>query len=125
MLATTPFFAVYGAEIVDRKLFGLLPAKLQGLRTLDDKGVIRLQTRNGVVRSTTAGDADKVLAELAEEHAYFGDAGRILPDMMLLAGTRIIDLTGIADPLQIVALARTELANFAADTAAVVMAGLP
>jgi N-methylhydantoinase A len=124
VLAKTPFFEVFSAEVIDRKFFGLLPAKLQALRTLDDKGVIRLQTRNGVVRRTTAADADKVLAELAEEHAHYGDAGKILPDMMLLAGARIIDLTGMADPLQIAALARTELANFAADTPAIVMAGL-
>jgi len=124
VLAKTPYFEVFGADMVDRKLFGLLPSNVQALRTLDEKGIIRLNTKNGVVKATTVAEADKVLLELAEEHAHYGDAGRIVPNMMLLAGARIVDLSGMADAAQIATLARTELLMFPPEMPAIVIAGL-
>jgi N-methylhydantoinase A/oxoprolinase/acetone carboxylase beta subunit len=124
VLAKTPYFEVYGGETVERKLFGLLPLRRLSLRTLDQKGVIRLQTRNGVVRSTKAADADKVIVQMAEEHAHYGDAGKIIPDIMLLAGPRIIDLSGLPDSGQIAVLARAELQSMPADAPAIVIASL-
>jgi N-methylhydantoinase A len=125
ILAKTPYFEVFAAETIEKKLFGLLPAKMQTLRTLDDKGIVRLQTRNGVVRRATAADADKAISDLAEEHSHYGDAGKIIPDIMLLAGPRLVDLSGMADAAQIAALARTELAMFPPETPTIVIAALP
>jgi hypothetical protein len=124
ILAKTAYFEVFAAETVERRLFGLLPSTVQTLRTLDDKGIIRLNTKDGVVKTTTVAEADKVLLELAEEHAHYGDAGRIVPNMMLLAGARIVDLSGMADPAQIATLARTELLMFPPEMPAIVIAGL-
>jgi hypothetical protein len=41
----------------------------------------------------------------------FGDAGRALPDVHLLVGARIVNLSGLAELEQAVALAQTELEN--------------
>jgi N-methylhydantoinase A len=124
VLAKTPFFEVFASETVDRKFFGLLPSRHQSLRTMDDKGIIRLQTRHGAVRKTTAAEADRAIMDLAEEHAHFGDAGKILPDIMLLVGARIVDLSGVPDSAQIAALARTELASQSPDAATIVIASI-
>lgn len=124
VLAKTQFFEVFAAETIDKKLFGLLRSKHQSIRTMDEKGVIRLQTRNGVVAATTAGKADQVVLELAEQYSTYGDAGKIIPNMMLLTGGRIVDLSGVQDPAQIAGLVRTELASAATDSAAIVIAGI-
>lgn len=124
VLAKTPFFQVFAAETVDRKFFGLLPSRHQSLRTMDDKGVVRLQTRHGFVRSVTAAEADRAILDMAEENAHFGDAGKILPDIMLLVGPRIVDLSGLPDSAQIAALARTELASVSADSPTIVIAAI-
>jgi hypothetical protein len=125
VLAKTPFFEVFAGEVVERKFFGLLPMKHKSLRTMDDKGIIRLQTRHGDVRKTTAAEADRAITDLAEEHSQFGDAGKIVPDIMLLVGARIVDLSGVQDVSQIAALARTELASASPDAATIVIAAIP
>jgi N-methylhydantoinase A len=124
VLAKTGFFEVFGTETVDRKLFGLLPSRHLSLRALDEKGVIRLQAKNGVVKQTTAGQADKVITDIAEDYATYGDAGKIIPNIMVLTGARIVDLSGLADTGQIIALARTELSSSSADSATIVVASL-
>jgi N-methylhydantoinase A/oxoprolinase/acetone carboxylase beta subunit len=124
MLAETPFFKVFGTEVTDKKLFGLLQSKHMALRIMDSKGVIRLQVRNGVVLQSVAANADKAIQQLAEEHASYGDAGKVIPDMMLLSGWKIIDLSGLPDTAQVVALAKTELETAPPDTPTVILAGL-
>lgn len=124
VLAETPFFKVFGTEVIDKKVFGLLQSKHLALRTMDSKGVIRLQMHNGAVRSCVASNADRVIQALAEEHASYGDAGKVIPNMMLLSGSKIIDLSGLPDAGQVVALAKTELEQAPPDTPTVILAGL-
>lgn len=124
ILAKTEHFEVYATEASESRLLGLLRKKVQPLRAMDEKGIIRLQARNGDVRTTTAAEADQVIMNLTEEHSQYGDAGRIVPDIMLLAGARIVDLSGVPDPAQIAGLARTELANLPPSTATIVIACL-
>lgn len=124
LLAETPFFKVFGTEVIDKKLLGLVQSKHTALRMMDNKGVIRLQIRNGAVRQTQASQADKAIQTLAEEFASYGDAGKVIPNMMLLTGSKIIDLSGLLDASQVVALAKTELENAAPDAPTVVLAGL-
>lgn len=124
VLAKTPFFEVFASETFEKKLLGLIRSKHQSLRTMDDKGIIRLQTHNGAVRQTTAGETDRAIMELTEMYAHYGDAGKILPNIMLLAGARIVDLSGIPEENQIASLARTELNSLSADTPTIVIAGL-
>jgi N-methylhydantoinase A/oxoprolinase/acetone carboxylase beta subunit len=124
ILAETPFFKVFGTVVMDKKLLGLLQSKHLALRTMDSKGVIRLQIKNGAVRETRAAEAEKAIIALAEEHASYGDAGKVIPNMMLLTGSKIIDLSGLLDTAQVVALARTELETAPPDSPTVVLAGL-
>lgn len=124
VLAKTPFFEVFASDTIERKFFGVFRSKHQSLRTMDDKGIIRLQTRNGVAAHTTAAEADRVIVELAEQHSTYGDAGKIIPDIMLLAGARIVDLSGVPDAAQIATLARTELASVSPDSPTIVIAAM-
>ncbi len=124
LLASTEYFQVYGSETTDRKLFGLLQSKHLSLRTLDEKGIIRLKTRNGVSRLTTASEAARVIADLSEEYATFGDAGKVLPGIMLLTGAKIVDLSGLADTSSMVAIAQTELSQASNDLKVIVIAGI-
>lgn len=124
VLAKTNFFEVFASETEEKKLFGLLRSKQQTLRTMDDKGIIRLQTRNGAVRQTTAAQADTAILELAEKYSHYGDAGKIVPDIMMLAGGRIVDLSGVPEESQIASLARAELSSMPADSPTIIIAGI-
>jgi N-methylhydantoinase A/oxoprolinase/acetone carboxylase beta subunit len=124
VLAKTPYFEVFGAQHVDRKLGGLFRSKIQPLRAMDGKGIIRLQVRNGAVQMAKPADADRVILDLAETHSQYGDAGRVIPDMLLLAGPRLVDLSGIAELPQLSVLAREELASVPPETNVIVVASL-
>ena len=123
-VAGTDHFVVYGAGTIETRLKGLIKIKRHSLRTVDATGVIRLQTSNGVARAATAAMAEKVIADLAEEHAQYGDAGRVIPPLMLLAGTKIVDLSGLLDTAQMIALAKIELETLPRDDRVIVIARL-
>lgn len=124
-LAETEYFTVYGCSVIDRKLFGLLPSRHQSVRAMDRKGIIRLKMKDARVRQLACSQAEQAIADLAEEHAHYGDAGKIIPDFMIISGPKIIDLSGLQDTWQVQTLARSELSLVPSDSSVVVLASLP
>jgi len=57
-----------------------------------------------------------------ENLTIYGDAGALLPDLFILIGRRIIDMTGLAEKEQILALARIETEKYGRDEPIVVLA---
>lgn len=125
LLDTNEHFETYGCEKTERKLFGLLSSSRLGLRIIDHKGVIRLKVKNGILKSTTAQEAEAAIALLSEEHASYGDAGKVIPDFMILSGAKIVDLSGLLDTWQVQTLARSELSSLLPDARITVIASLP
>lgn len=100
---------VFTAERRARSLFGLLKTTSRTVRVKDRTGVVRLQRAHAEVRQSSAGAVERDLERVINELTDFGDAGRALPDVHLLAGARVINLSGLADSEQALALAKTEL----------------
>ncbi|MBI4534586.1 MAG: hypothetical protein HY711_11635, partial [Candidatus Melainabacteria bacterium] len=125
LAAQTACFQVFGATTIAKRLGGLVKFKCHSLRTVDASGIIRLQTQNGIVRLTTVNQAEKTIADLAEEHSQYGDAGRIIPPIMLLVGPKLVDLSGLLDITQVIALAKIELESIPQDDKIIVIANLP
>lgn len=124
-LADTEYFTIYGSDVIDRKLFGLLPSRHQAVRAIDRKGVIRLKMKDARVRQVSCSQVEQAIADLSEENAQYGDAGKIIPDFMIISGPKIIDLSGLQDTWQVQTLARSELSLVPADSQTVVLASLP
>ena len=125
VLAKTDHYIVFGADTIDRKLFGLLPAKNLSIRAMDSKGVIRLKMKDARVEQVKCSDIEKAILDLSEGNATYGDAGKIIPDFMIIAGPKIIDLSGLPDTWQVQTLARSELAQVHGDSPAIVLAAVP
>lgn len=118
------FFQVYAADRVEDKFLGLLKHHLRSLRILDHTGGIRLQFRNAAFQECTVDTVDRTINALIEEHSEWGDAGKVIPDMVLLAGAKIVDLSGLLDSHQVVALARAEMESVPRDAQIVAIARL-
>ncbi len=125
VLAETEHFTVYGKESVDRKLFGLLPSRHLSIRALDRKGVVRLKMKDARVKTVSSQEVEKAIADLSEANAQYGDAGKIIPDFMIISGPKIIDLSGLQDTWQVQTLARSELSVVAGDSQSIVLAAIP
>jgi N-methylhydantoinase A/oxoprolinase/acetone carboxylase beta subunit len=111
LAAETEGLYVFTSEIKTKTFFGLFTNSRQMVRVVDKTGVVRLQRNNAEIHSsnveTIARDLEFIITKLTD----FGDAGRALPDVHLLLGSRIVNLSGLAELEQAVALAQTELEN--------------
>lgn len=119
----TEHFQAFEAETVVSHL-SIFKSRHRSLRILDETGVIRLQMKDGDCRLATVSSVEKTIADIVEEHSEYGDAGRIIPSIILLAGPRIIDLSGLLDLAQVIAVAKIELETLPRDAQTIVLASL-
>ncbi len=96
--------------------------KRQLARIVDKTGVVRLQRSHAEVYQSTVEAIAKDLEFVITRLTDFGDAGRDLPDVHVLAGARIVNLSGLAETEQAIALANTELENLAPEEKIVIIA---
>ncbi|MEB3299674.1 MAG: hydantoinase/oxoprolinase family protein [Candidatus Sericytochromatia bacterium] len=108
-LATTEAHEVLGATREVARFAGFWRERRLGLRVMDFEGVIRLQTNHGAVESTRHGELGPALKQFLETRARYGDGGKEIPDVFLLAGRRIVDLSGLSSAEQVVSLGLAEL----------------
>jgi N-methylhydantoinase A len=96
---------------VEKKLFGLVKRKTQPLRLIDDEGVIRLQKNNAWVYGVKTGAWETAVRDLLGELTEYNDGGQQLPNVYIIFGKRIINLSGLASEEQMLSLAGVELAS--------------
>jgi len=120
--AETAGFYVFTQEITTKTFLGLFTNKRLAVRVVDKTSVVRLQRNNSEVYTTTVGNIARELEAVINKLTDFGDAGRALPDVHLLVGARIVNLSGLAELEQVIALAQTELENSSASEQIVVIA---
>jgi N-methylhydantoinase A/oxoprolinase/acetone carboxylase beta subunit len=122
--AQTTAFTIFRAEITHHKFFGAFSETKTGYRVVDSGGSIRLQSQHGSATQIATAEAEIEIAKIIEAHSSWGDAGKVIPGIILLAGPRIIDLAGLLDGDQVIAVARTELENLPADQQVVILTKL-
>ncbi|MBS2008225.1 MAG: hydantoinase [Cyanobacteria bacterium SZAS TMP-1] len=102
--------------------FEFLHRPASPLRVLDNKGVLRLQARDGTAAVCPVTQVDAVVTRFCEEYSTWGDAGKTIPSFILLVQGKIVDLSGLLDEAQVKALAAAELKEQAADCQVIVVA---
>ncbi|WP_312642078.1 hydantoinase/oxoprolinase family protein [Hydrogenoanaerobacterium sp.] len=96
---------------VVKKLFGLSKKITRPLRLIDEEGVIRLQKNNAWVLGATVENWEKQVAHLLEELTEYNDGGANMPNLYVVLGKRIIDLSGLQSDTQIYSLGNVELSG--------------
>lgn len=113
---------VFAATHVSQRFGGLFKSTKQSVRVTDRTGVVRLQRKNAEIFASRADhialDLERVMTGLMD----FGDAGRTLPDVQVLAGARIINLSGLAEVEQALSLAQAEVETLPGDEQLVIVA---
>ncbi len=118
---TSFLYAAYFNKI-NKYLFGLLKNESKSVRVIDKEGTIKLQLTNALVEETTAEKVKSKIKEMIERLTTFGDAGALVPDIYLLISAKIVDLTGLIQESQIVALVDIELAKVAPSETIIIIA---
>ena len=114
----------YTATTTEKKLFGLLTKKRIALRLIDSEGVIRLQRPNAEVLQETISSWRKGVTALVEDLTVYNDGGANLPNVYVVVGKRIIDLSGMTSLEQILSLAAVELGGYPSDEPVIIAATL-
>jgi hypothetical protein len=83
---------------------------------------VRFQARNGQSVVVKQKETEKAISDLANRLSTWGDAGRTIPNIILLAGPKIIDLSGLMAIEQVLSLARAELDTLPQDSQVIVIA---
>jgi N-methylhydantoinase A len=122
LVGETTTLYVFSTEIETSSFFGLFKTQHTALRVTDKTGVVRLQRNKAEVHATTISNVLTELETVILNLTDFGDAGRSLPDIHLLVSRRIINLSGLADLEQALALAKTELEDMPSDEKVVIVA---
>lgn len=113
---------VFAHDVSTKTFFGLFKSARRAVRVVDKTGVVRLQRNSAEVAAAKVAEIADKLESVIVKLTDFGDAGRALPDVYVLVNARIINLSGLADAEQAVALARTELENLPPDETIVIIA---
>jgi hypothetical protein len=122
MLGETDGTRVFAATRRSRGLLGFFKVKTQMVRVTDGTGVIRLQRSHAGVYVSTVSTIHRDLERIIFQLSEFGDAGRMLPDLAVLAGARIVNLSGLAEYEQVVAVANAELQSLPPDNKIILIA---
>lgn len=91
------------------RLFGLLKTRTTPTRIVDEEGVIRLQKRDGHVAVCAGEKWEQNLPAMIERYTDYSEGTKNLPNIYVIFGKRIIDLSGLESVGRAMSLAKIEL----------------
>ncbi len=89
----TDFFTVYHS--VKNKNRKFWQRKHGALRVVDAKGIIRYQGTDAETVLALKKDSSNILTQIINRLSNWGDAGKTAPTIVIFAGAKIIDLSGL------------------------------
>jgi N-methylhydantoinase A len=107
LAAATPRMRVFQGEVEERS-WRFFTKRRSPVRAVDLDGVIRVQRSHSVVRSACAGTGFADVRRLWEDTTIYNGDSVITPDMFVIIGGQIIDLSGVNSIEQALAITRSE-----------------
>lgn len=107
--AKNDFFYAMSCQVTKKKLL-LFKKKECAIRLIDTDGVIRLQRKNGRIHQGKTRNWKAHVNHLLEQFTVYSDGGEEVPNLWIVTGSRMIDLSGMQSREQIFSLGQTELA---------------
>jgi N-methylhydantoinase A/oxoprolinase/acetone carboxylase beta subunit len=123
LVAATPRMRVFQGEVEERS-WGIFKKRRSPVRAVDLDGVIRVQRSHSVVRPVSARTALDGLRRLWEDTTIYNGDSTITPDIFVIVGGQLIDLSGVNSIDQAMALTRSELDGLTSD-ASIALIGIP
>jgi len=104
----TNLLKVFSSEVVAKRFFGIVRSEKHPVRVIGEDGVIRLQLSDAKTKECKVAELSTMLAQVIDELTMYGDAGALLPEVYLVCGGRIIDMTGLIDKRQMLSVSEVE-----------------
>ena len=91
------------------------------VRVLDAEGIVRLRLADAEVSATSVEKLPEALGHAMAAATDYGDAGALLPQVFVLVGARILDLSGLGAIDQVLGMLRADLEHEPRAAAAVLL----
>lgn len=117
------YYTVLTSHIVKKQMI-FLYKEYNPVRVIDKEGVIRLQKVNAQVRTINLGGWKNTVDKLLKESTVFGDGGEEVPNIYIIADSRVIDLSGMQSREQILTLGEAELKSFSGNSDLIIICTL-
>jgi len=114
LAAATPRMRVFQGTVEERK-WRFFKSTRAPVRAVDIEGVIRVQRSNGTVVGAQADQGLPTLRRLWEDTTIYNGDSVITPDMFVIVGAHVVDLSGVNSADQALAVARSEFDGLPAD----------
>ncbi len=108
--------------LVEERRWRFFTKRRRPVRAVDREGVIRVQRSDAVVVGTTAGAALADLEQLWGQVTIYNGDSVITPDVFVVVGRRIVDLSGVGTLEQASTIGRGEMEGVADDAPVVLIA---
>jgi len=115
LVAATDQVRVFQGEVEERKL-RWFKRRRSPVRAIDREGVIRVQRSHALVVGASAGNGLDQLRRVWEQVTIYNGDSVITPDVFVIAGRRVVDLSGVHALDQALAIGRSELDGLAPET---------
>jgi hypothetical protein len=106
--ARTELMWVYQGHVKERR-YRLFTSMRSPVRVLDRQGFIKVQRANGIVYQVTGASAVDDLKRIWESLTIYNGDSLIFPDLFLIIGSHVVDLTGMQSVQHALGLVSTEL----------------
>jgi hypothetical protein len=114
LVAATSDMRVFQGQVQERK-WRFFKSMRTPVRAVDREGVIRIQRSDGVVVGASAGNGLQELRRVWEDVTIYNGDSVITPDVFVVTGRRVVDLSGVTALDQALAIGRSELEGLAPD----------
>ena len=121
LAARTDQMLAVTAQVKQKRFFGLLSTTKNSLRLIDTTGVIRLQKAQAKVWPSTVASAVNAINEAIDQLTVYNDGGANYPNLQLVVGGKIINLSGLSSEEQIRSLAAVEIQGYETQTSLIVV----
>ena len=111
LVAKTDEFAVFQAESKKSGILGILSSKKYPTRVLNTDGVVRLQSRDGVVINSNAAKCREDLEHYIRMLTKYTEGGEKIPQTFMMVGPRLLDFSKLLNMEQVITLQALEMAG--------------
>jgi len=120
LAAATSEVRIFQGEVVERK-WRFFTSRRRPVRAVDREGVIRVQRSDAMVLGATAVTAMDRLRRVWDEVTIYNGDSVITPDVFVVAGRRVMDLSGVTTLDQALTIGRSELEGLPDDAAVAII----
>jgi hypothetical protein len=120
LVAGSTLCTVYQGLVEERK-FRFFKTTRRPIRVLDRQGFVKVQRSDGSAYQYTGADAAEGLKQSWEQLTIYNGDSIIFPDLFMIVGSHIMDLSGVQSVEHALGLVGTDLAGVKADEPIVVV----